>query len=151
MGTRESQHHTAGLCRAHHRAKVVLSEDPLEGDLLGRVARDGGVDSCVDSEETLTQGGIRWRLHNEYVDKRHPTSGRGIDNSDATAGQTGIDRKDAHWRELVLLELGENFVADVKIAVDVLNVVAVFQRFDDAEHLAGRLGVNLHFEIGHEL
>ena len=151
MGARESQHHTAGLCRPHHRADVVLREDPLEGDLLGRVARDGRVDSGMDCEETLTEGGIRRRLNNEYVDKRHPPSGCGIDNSDATAGQTGIDRKDAHWRELVLLELGENLVADVKIAVDVLNVVAVFQRFDDAEHLAGRLGVNLHFEIGHEL
>ena len=150
MGAREGQHHTAGLCRAHHRAEVLLGEDPLEGDSLGRVARNGRVDSCVDCEETLAQGDIRRRLHNEYVDKRHPSSGRGIDNSDATASQTGIDRKDAHWRELVLLELGENLVAHVKIAVDVLNIVAVFQRFDDAEHLAGSLGVNLHFEIGHE-
>ena len=151
MGARESQHHTAGLCRAHHRAEVVLSEDPLEGDLLGRVARNGRVDSGVDGEETVTQGGIRRRLHNEYVDKRHPPSGLGIDNSDAAEGQTGIDRKDAHWRELVLLELGENLVADVKIAVHVLNIVAVFQRFNDAENLARRFGVNLNFEVGHEL
>ena len=41
-------------------------------------------------------------------------------------------------------------VADVAVGPDVLHVVAVLERVDDAEHLAGAVGVELDLQGGHE-
>ena len=52
---------------------------------------------------------------------------------------------------LVVLELGLDLGRQVEVAVDVLDVVAVFESVDDPENLACSVGVDLDLERGNEL
>ena len=112
---------------------------------------DGFVNGRVKCKKAITQLCTRRSLNDKDVDKADATPFRQVDNAHATARETRINRQNAHGRELVLLELGENLVADIKVAVDVLHVFAVFQRLNDAEDFSRRFGVNLHLKIGHKL
>ncbi len=112
---------------------------------------DGFVNGRVQCKKAITQLCTRRSLNDKDVDEADATPLGKVDNSHATARETRIYRQNAHRRELVLLELGENLVADIKVAVDVLHVFAVFQRLNDAENFSGGFGVNLHLKIGHKL
>src|SRR4029453_15583318 len=48
------------------------------------------------------------------------------------------------------LALGLNVGREVEVSVDVLHVVAVLERVDEPEDLAGRVGVDLDLEVRHE-
>ena len=112
---------------------------------------DGFVNGRVKCKKAITQLCTRRSLNDKDVDKADATPFGKVNNSHATARETRINRQNAHRRELVLLELGENLVADIKVAVDVLHVFTVFQRLNDAEDFPRRFGVNLHLKIGHKL
>lgn len=137
--------------RAHDGAQIVLRKHTLERDAFRCVPFNGLIDRGVQCEKPVTQRRAGRSVDNKDVDKAHATPLAEVDNPHPTAGEAGIDRKNAHGRELLLLELGENFVADIEVAVDVLHVLAVLERFDDSEHFSRCLGINLNLEIRNEL
>jgi hypothetical protein len=105
----------------------VLGKHPFEGNSLRFVTHDGLINRRVKSEEAIAQLCTRRRLHDKDIDKADPTPLGDVDHAHAASRETRIDRQNAHGRELVLLELGENLVADIKVAVDVLHVLTVFE------------------------
>ena len=112
---------------------------------------DGFVNGRVKCKKAITQLCTRRSLNDKDVDKADATPFGKVNNSHATARETRINRQNAHRRELVLLELGENLVAYIKVAVDVLDVLTVFKRLNDAEDFSRVLGVYLYFKVGHKL
>ncbi len=114
------------------------------------MTHDGIINGRVKSKKTITQLCTRRRLNDKDVDKADATPLGEVDHAHATTRETRIYRQNAHGRELVLLELGENLVADIEVAVDVLHVFAVFQSLNDAEDFPRGFGVNLHLKVGHK-
>ncbi len=71
------------------------------------------------------------------------TRGRSLPHATARAPSTPGRRA---MLLLVVLELGLHLGGEVEVAVDVLHVVAVFERVDEAEDLARGVGVDLDLE-----
>ena len=115
------------------------------------MTHDGFINGRVKSKEAIAQLCTRRSLNDKDVDEADAPPLGEVDHAHATSRESRINRQNAHVRELVLLELGENLVADIKVAVDVLHVFTVFQRLNDAENFSGGFGVNLDLKIGHKL
>ena len=115
------------------------------------VTHDGFVNGRVKCKKAITQLCTRRSLNDKDVDKADPPPLGEVDHANTTSRETGIDRQNAHGRDLLLLELGEDLVSDVKVAVNVLNILAVFKRLNNAEDLSRGLGVYLYFKVGHKL
>jgi hypothetical protein len=94
-GGREHRHR-GGLCGAHDARDVEVGEHSLDGDGVGVVAPDPGVDVPLQREQPLR--GRQRRRRAEHVDVDHPqlAAGSALDHGDAAPGQSGVDPEDAH-------------------------------------------------------
>ena len=112
---------------------------------------DGFINCRVKCKEAIAQLCTRRSLNDKDVDEADAPPLGEVDHAHATSRESRINRQNAHVRELLLLELGENLVANIKVAVDVLHVFAVFQGLNDPENLPRGFGVDLHLKVGNKL
>jgi hypothetical protein len=132
--------------------RTVMGEYPLERDRVRSVLVNQLGQLRADHEEPLLEGHLRRGADDPEVHQRRFSRRRDIHNTNAAPGQAGVDAQHPErHRLLVFVQLGLDLGSDLEIGEDVLHVVAVFERVDETEDLAGRLGVDLDGEIGHEL
>ncbi len=86
-----------GLRRAHHRADVVLAEDPLDGDDVRAALLDPALDGLGDAEqaagEVARSAGVR--TTSTATSATRP-AGPALDDADTAPGQAGVDAEHAH-------------------------------------------------------
>ena len=96
-------------------------------------------------------GARRALQHFNVLEGHGPPSVR-RDDPDPTSREAGVDPDKAQSQTLlVALELSLHLGGEIEVREHVLHVVAVFERVDQAEHLASGVGVDLDLQVRHEL
>lgn len=158
--TRGSHHRKAGhLGGPHHRGDIVLGEHPLDGHDVRHVLIHPGIKTIGDVQETEIDGVFRWALEHPHPHEGSAAPGELVDDTDTAPGQPWIYPENTHghtvpraWdttsrptpRRSVLVEGGQDLVGGVEVRVDVLDVVAVLERIDQAQDVPGAVDVDLH-------
>jgi hypothetical protein len=128
----------------------VLSEDTFNRDSVRTVFVDQRRNGITDGEESLFELEL-WRSA-DYpdVDECRLSRVRDIHDPYPTAGEPWVDAENPKSHSLVFVQLCLNVCRNVKVGENVLNVIGIFERIDESEHLACSLGVDLDGEVGHE-
>ena len=92
----DQQRDAAGLGGAHDGAEVVLGEDPLDRDRVGRVPVDPVLDAALDGDQALRQRQLGGGAHHAHADQAQRSPDRALDHADTAAGQAGVDPEHAH-------------------------------------------------------
>ena len=93
----DQQRDAAGLGGAHDGAEVVLGEDPLDRDRVGRVPVDPVLDAALDRDQALRQRQRRRTVRTTPTStRRQRPPDRALDHADTAAGQAGVDPEHAH-------------------------------------------------------
>ena len=177
---RGQQGDAAGLGRAHHRAHVVLAEDPLDRDRVGLVPLDPLLDAGLDRDQPVRDRQVTGGADHTDVDQLDRPADRAVDHAHPAPGQTGIDPQHAHAASVAVrtpvrttltargagggrdapgigrstagsrVERLHDLVGHVEVREHVLHVVEVLEGLEQAEHLAGAVAVELDLHRRHE-
>ena len=94
---RRHQHGDArSLSGLHHRAHVVLAEDPLDRDRVGMVPPDPGKEFALEGQQSVLDRGRRCAAQDTHFDEPQPASRFAVDDAEAASGEARIDTEYPH-------------------------------------------------------
>ena len=128
-----------------------MSKDAFKRELRWLVLANHRVDAFADHPQPFFERYLWRRTNDSNINERCPPIGSDVDHSDTTARETRIDPDHPQGHRLVLVEFCLHLGADVKVRVDVLNVVRLFERINQLENFARSVGVDLNLEVRNEL
>ena len=132
----EQDCNTCRLPGRHRSLYIQLREDTLNGDDIGFHPRDPLIEILLQSEEpAIDLIFLRGSYHSRIDELERGT--RTLNDADSTSSQTWIDTENAHPPRLT--ESGHDVVGDIEICIDVLDIVEIFDSFDEGEDPLGAI------------
>lgn len=90
-----NENHPGDLRDTHHRADVVLGEDPLERDLVGGMLVDGCLDGIGNGAKSRCQIHPRIRARAVNVDELQRAEPINVNDPDPTSSEAGVNAENS--------------------------------------------------------